>query len=90
MAKCDAFDVTIKGTPTTAFAKIKSDVESNGGTFEGDENSGTVSGNVPLLGALTANYTVSGNTVTITVTDRPLLVPCALIESQARDYFNGL
>jgi hypothetical protein len=90
MASCDAFDVTVNGDIGAALQKVKADVEAQGGTFDGDETGGSLSGTLPLMGQFAATYTVAGNTVTITVTHRPILVSCGVIESKTRDYFAAL
>jgi hypothetical protein len=88
MATCDAFDVTVDGDLAERLAKARQDIEGNGGVFTGDLTSGSVSGNVSVLGAFAADYTVSGNTVTFKVTRRPLLIPCSTIENKVREYFS--
>jgi hypothetical protein len=90
MATCEPFTVTITGDVQAVLDRVKADVEGRGGTFSGDAGGGSVSGSVPLLGPFSADYAVSGQDVTITVTHRPLLVSCATIEAQARSYLDGL
>jgi hypothetical protein len=89
MPACDPFTVTVNGDLDAALQRVKNDVQSRGGTFNGDLSGGSASGNVPLLGHFQATYTVAGNQVTITVTQRPLLISCATIKAQAQHYLNN-
>lgn len=86
---CDPFDVVVPGDPSTLFDRVKAKVESQGGTVTGDASSGTISGHVPLFGDFQGSYTVSGSTVTITVTKKPFLVSCSVIESGAGTFLSG-
>jgi archaellum component FlaF (FlaF/FlaG flagellin family) len=85
MASCDPFDVTVTGDPATVFNQVKTTVESQGGVVNGDQNSGTISLSIPVLGTVQGNYVISGQTVTITVTQKPFLLPCSEIESEVTD-----
>lgn len=87
---CDPFDVTLAGDVSTVFARLKALVESYGGVVNGDQNSGTVSGNISLLGAFHGNYVFSGSTVTITITQKPVLIPCTIIQSKVKEYVGAL
>jgi hypothetical protein len=90
MASCPPFQVTVQGDLQQTLDRVRADVQAHGGQFSGDLTSGSVSGPVPVLGTIEADYAVEGNTVTITVTNRPFLVPCSTIETQAQQYFSGL
>lgn len=64
----------------SAVSKARTAVESQSGTFNGNEESGdfevTVMGN-----HVKGNYTVSGQILHLTITDKPFFVPCSMIES---------
>ena len=64
----------------SAVNKARAAVESQNGTFNGNENSGdfevTVFGN-----HVKGNYTVSGQILNLNITDKPFFVPCSMIES---------
>jgi hypothetical protein len=87
MAACDPFDVTVDGDLAPVLAQVKTKVEALGGVFQGDLNSGSLSGHVPLLGDVAADYAVAGNTVTITITHKPLFVSCSTLEAKITDFF---
>jgi hypothetical protein len=89
MSTCDPIQVTVSGNSAAIFDKIKTFVESHGGVVNGDQNSGDISAKIPVLGAFHGNYLISGQTVTITVTQKPLLLPCSTIESNVRDFLNS-
>lgn len=76
---CD-FSIPFTGNPADVLAKAKSTVQGQGGNFNGDANSGEF--NVSVFGnKIVGNYTVSGQTLHITITDKPFMVPCNAIES---------
>jgi hypothetical protein len=76
---CD-FSIPFTGDPETVLAKAKSAVQSQGGNFGGDVNSGSF--DVSVFGnKIAGNYTVSGQTLNINITDKPFMVPCTAIES---------
>jgi hypothetical protein len=86
MPSCDPFTVTVPGDLDTTLQRVKNEIESRGGTFTGDVTGGSASGSIPLLGHFAATYAVAGDQVTITVTQRPLLLPCATIKAQAERF----
>ena len=60
-------------------AKARSTVQSQGGSFNGDANNGDFT--VSVFGnKIVGNYTVSGNILHISITDKPFMVPCNAIE----------
>jgi hypothetical protein len=75
---CD-FSIPFTGSPEDVLAKAKTTVQSQGGNFTGDTNSGDFT--VSVFGnKIVGNYTVSGNTLNISITDKPFMVPCSAIE----------
>lgn len=76
---CD-FSIPFTGDPQTILAKARSTVQSQGGNFNGDTNNGDFS--VSVFGnKIVGNYTVSGQSLQINITDKPFMVPCSAIES---------
>jgi hypothetical protein len=76
---CD-FSIAFSGDPDAILAKAKSTVQSQGGNFSGDANSGEFG--VSVFGNKIAGiYTVSGQTLNISITDKPFMVPCSAIET---------
>jgi len=79
---CD-FSIPFKESTETMLSKAKNAVQSQGGNFNGDENSGEF--NVSVFGnKIAGNYTVNGQVLNINITDKPFMVPCTAIESFLR------
>lgn len=75
---CD-FSLPFSGTPEDVLAKARKAVEGQGGNFSGDTNRGDF--HVSVFGnKIVGNYTVSGQTLQINITDKPFMVPCSAIE----------
>ena len=87
MASCKPFTVTVAGDVAAAIDKARQQITANGGTFAGDATAGTVSLKVPVLGTVRGEYAASGQTLTVTITDRPFLAPCGTIEGRIRQFF---
>jgi hypothetical protein len=74
------FSLPISSDPETALAKARKAVQSQGGTFNGDTNSGNFS--VSVFGnTIAGDYTVNGSDLVIAITEKPFLLPCPAIES---------
>ncbi len=73
------FSIPITTSAETMLEKAKRAVQSQGGEFNGDTNSGSFS--VKVMGTIQGSYTVSGNELLITIEDKPMFIPCATIES---------
>jgi hypothetical protein len=54
-------------------------VEKQGGSFDGDSNSGNFS--ISVFGTISGTYAVAGNQLNITIEDKPMMIPCAAIEN---------
>lgn len=75
---CD-FSIPFSGNTDAVLAKAKNAVQSQGGNFNGDTNSGDF--NVSVFGnKIAGTYTVNGQTLQIAITDKPFMVPCSAIE----------
>lgn len=84
MAK-HSFDVTFAGAPEDTIAKARAGIEKRGGTFTGDVTKGDLVAVTPA-GKVKGNYRVSGQTITIEITDKPFVVPASVIEAQVRKF----
>jgi hypothetical protein len=82
----NSFSVTVPGSIDTAIAMAKTAITTEGGSFMGDNQSGQFTGTSPI-GDVKGNYTVAGNVVNITITEKPFLAPMSLIEQKIRDFF---
>ncbi len=79
MSDCN-FKVAFKGSPEDIYNKTKSAVESQGGQFDGDLSGGKFSVNV-LSNTIAGSYQVSGDELQVTITSKPIFLPCNAIES---------
>jgi hypothetical protein len=60
--------------------KLKSKVAGQNGTFNGDENSGSI--DVPVLGShISGSYTISGQQMALVINHKPFLISCNQIQS---------
>lgn len=79
MAACN-FSVPFTKSATDILDKAKQTIESQNGTFTGDENNGSF--DVSVFGnTVVGSYTVEGQNLVIEITEKPFLVPCSMIES---------
>jgi hypothetical protein len=77
---CDALPSVIK--------RVETEIKSAGGDFNGDAEKGSFAGK-SLLGHVKGQYRgISENEIMITITDKPLLVPDSMIESEIRKHFS--
>ena len=75
---CD-FSIPFSGSADDVLAKARKAVEGQGGNFNGDTNRGDFQ--VSVFGnKIVGDYTVSGQTMQINITDKPFMVPCSAIE----------
>ena len=79
MSSCN-FSIPFSGPVEIILAKAKAAVESQNGDFTGDINSGNFEVSV-FANLIKGYYSVSGQNLNLTITDRPFLVPCNAIES---------
>ena len=86
MAKCD-MNIDFDGLASDLIGKAKTAIIGAEGTFEGDDTAGNFS--IPVLGSdIVGNYTISGNTFAIAITDKPMLISCRRIEDELREYID--
>jgi hypothetical protein len=83
---CDPFDITVKGNMAATLDQVRTAILQAGGKFTGDASAGSLSAPTPL-GKIEGKYTVRGNVVTLTITNKPMLVSCDTIEGKVREYF---
>jgi hypothetical protein len=65
------------------------EIERFGATYNGDTNGGSFK--LEVLGMqFKGHIQVEGNTLIVKLTDKPLLVPCSVIESSVKAYVDNL
>jgi hypothetical protein len=83
------FKIPFSGSAEQILNKAKTTVQSQGGNFSGDINSGdfdvTVFGNT-----IKGSYTVVGTEMNILITDKPFLIPCNTIEDFLKSQLGGV
>ena len=79
MAACD-FSVPFSGEPEIILEKARRAVESQGGNFNGNAESGDF--DVSVFGNRVAgSYRVEGQNLQMNIHTKPFMVPCSMIES---------
>jgi hypothetical protein len=82
MAK--TFDITFSGDATSLLQHAKKAAAESGATLTGDTRHGNFSGK-----GIEGHYVVSGNTVHVTITKKPIIIADSVIESRLRKFFEG-
>ncbi len=75
-----SFSIPFTGDAESILAKAKAAIESQNGDFTGDINSGNFEVSV-FANSIKGYYKVNGQTLSLTITDKPFLIPCSTIES---------
>ncbi len=78
MSKCN-FSINFSGTGEEVYSKAKAAIQKQGGTFNGNDDSGNFSINV--FGSIGGSYSISGNQLNIVIEDKPIMIPCSAIEN---------
>ena len=82
MAKTKTFSVETQKDPDTLVKEARHVAKENDATFEGDSSSGRFSGK-----GVEGNYEIEGQTVEVTITEKPTLAPWSKVESKVREFF---
>lgn len=79
MSACN-FDIPFSQPANIAVEKAKAAIESQNGSFDGNDVSGEFG--VTILGnTVKGNYNITGQILHLAITQKPLWVPCSMIES---------
>ena len=79
MSACN-FDIPFSDPANVAIEKAKAAIESQNGDFNGNGKSGEFE--VTILGnTIKGNYTITGQVLHLVISQKPLFVPCSMIES---------
>ncbi len=74
------FEIPVKDNVDAALEKARKAVESQNGTFTGDNNSGSFELNV-FGNFIKGSYTIKDQMLNLEITDKPFFVPCNMIEN---------
>ena len=81
------FDIDFTGRNINELITLaKTEIEKNGGTFDGNERAGSFSTSSPKV---IGNYTVELNVIHFTITKKPIIASCGLIEKKLREYLGS-
>jgi len=83
MSACDSFSMTFQNTPAEFLAKAQHAIAKVNGTMTGNETAGSFDINSPL-GKVGGNYTINGQAITITVTEKPMMLGCGMLEGMLK------
>lgn len=72
------FKIPFSGSAEQVLNRARTAVEGQGGTFSGNESSGSFQ--VSVMGTIIGNYTVNGNELEIDIDSKPMFVSCGMIE----------
>lgn len=78
MAACN-FSLPLSGNPTNVLEKARRAVQGQGGTFQGNEQSGSFHLNV-FGNSIAGAYNVVGQNMEVVISEKPFLLPCSTIE----------
>jgi hypothetical protein len=79
MAACN-FTQPFTGTAAALIATLQTQVVNNGGTFNGDTNSGSFS--VSVLGSdVVGTYTITGQNLDVVINKKPFFASCSAIQN---------
>jgi hypothetical protein len=85
MAKCNVkVTVTVKGKIEDVLKKVKATAAAKGVKFDGDETGGKFSGDAE------GTYTVSGQVITIVITDKPWYASDSQVSDAIKKFFAGM
>lgn len=87
MADCN-FSINFSGAASDIVTKIKSEIEKQGGNFDGNESSGSFS--VKVFGSTIAgSYTVTGTQINVNITSKPMFIGCGQVEAFLKSQIGG-
>jgi len=79
MSTCN-FNLPFNVSAQIAIEKARAAVQSQNGIFNGDASSGIFELNI-FGNIIKGNYSVSGQVLNLSITEKPFFVPCSTIES---------
>jgi hypothetical protein len=85
MAQCN-FSIHLQLSADEVAQRARAAILNAGGSFSGNAASGNFDVSTPL-GAIRGNYVIQHPVIHVTITSKPFLVSCSIIEKQLRGYF---
>ncbi len=81
MASCKPFQVEFSVSAEVLYKKIVDLIDNHSGSIQGDHTAGSFSVPVSSFGRVEGNYSITDSAICLTITKRPRLLACAVIES---------
>jgi hypothetical protein len=88
MADCK-ISIPLTKAPDVVIEAVRKRVLDQKGTFSGDTAKGQFSVSVPVMGKIAGTYTIPAKSLDITITDKPMLLPCGKIETWLKAQFGA-
>jgi hypothetical protein len=88
MAQCN-FSIQFNASADEVAEKARTAILDAGGSFQGNSASGMFDLSTPL-GGIRGSYVIQHPVIYITISAKPFLVSCGLIEKQLRGYFESV
>lgn len=87
MADCN-FSINFSGAPSDIVTKIRSEIQKQGGNFDGDETAGSFS--VKVFGSTIAgSYNVAGSQINVNIASKPMFISCGQVEGFLKSQIGG-
>lgn len=83
------FDFDVPHPPDDLLAQIQRSLETAGGTFQPFPSGGAFTFPTPV-GLFRGELRISGRSISVEVRDKPIFVPCSLIEAKLRERLGGI
>jgi hypothetical protein len=85
MAQCD-FSIQFSVSADEVAQKARAAIMDAGGSFQGNSDSGNFDVSTPL-GDIRGSYVIQHQVIHVSISSKPFLVGCGVIEKQLRGYF---
>lgn len=81
------FSIPITGSGSELVSQARTAIGKAGGNFNGDDTAGSFDIST-MIGDVRGSYRVTDATLEIDITEKPMFLPCDMIESQLKEYLN--
>jgi hypothetical protein len=88
MAQCE-FLIPFSVAAIEVADKARRAIAGAGGNFQGNEEAGKFDVSTPL-GTIRGSYVIQHPNIYVTISSKPFLVSCGMIEKQLRKYFEAM
>ena len=78
-----SFRMPLKEEPAVLVERARKLAEDSGADFSGDASSGRFAAK-----GVEGEYAVEGDTITVTVTRKPIVAPWSLVETKVKEFFS--